>query len=58
MMELLVSAVENGFIVREGGGRMEGLIGRSWAFESANTLAEFMLAWGSNIGEEKPNDQV
>jgi len=41
MRELRIQPVENGFVVYELP-EMAGLIGKSWAFESADTLADFI----------------
>lgn len=52
MEDLQISAVQNGFVVREG--NMQGYMGKTWAFESAGTLAGFMLEWGE--AREKENE--
>ena len=45
MNELLILVVENGFHVT-GNTRGSGMIGRAWAFESAESLSCFIKKWG------------
>lgn len=57
MEDLIVEAVENGFVVLEGSGRDRAMMGKKWAFETPKALAEFVEEWGeekdrSNIGKE------
>ena len=42
---LSVESVENGFVVYEN--RLEGELGKKWAFENALTLAHFIEDWGN-----------
>lgn len=49
--ELRVVVAENGFIVYESAG--ECLMGKSWAFESPSSLAEFMKEWGEEKAKTK-----
>ena len=42
---LRIDVAENGFIVYEQN-RDGGVIGKKWAFESAETLADFVQIWG------------
>ena len=52
MNNLIIEVADNGFIVREGAiGR--AYAGRTWAFESSDSLAKFMAEWGFMIEEEK-----
>lgn len=56
MEELRVEVAENGFVVYEGAG--QGMRGKCWAFETADSLAAYMKEWGeeqdrSNIGKVK-----
>lgn len=46
MDSLKVETAENGFVVYEGDSRERDMIGKTWAFESAQTLADFMQQWG------------
>lgn len=45
MEELRIITAENGFIVYEGNPAI-GNVSKSWAFETAESLAEFIARWG------------
>jgi len=44
MVTLKIDTAENGFVVQENSHPHE--IGKQWAFESAETLADFIHDWG------------
>tara|TARA_R110000744_G_scaffold85789_2_gene167664 strand:- start:17346 stop:17504 length:159 start_codon:yes stop_codon:yes gene_type:complete len=46
MYELAIEVAENGFVVFESAG--QGVLGKKWAFETAETLALFIEAWGND----------
>jgi hypothetical protein len=49
MHELFIEVVENGFIVLESAGQAR--MGKKWAFETPETLAQFIEAWGNDKTE-------
>ena len=51
MSDLLIEVAENGFIVSEKAG--QGVLGKIWAFESAENLGIFIEDWGNNKAEEQ-----
>lgn len=58
MSELQILTVENGFIVHDGSPRITGTIGRSWAFETAESLSEFISAWGNENTKTKIGPEI
>jgi len=44
MARLIINTAENGFIVTDG--EDQYTIGKSWAFETAEALSEFIKVWG------------
>jgi len=51
-MDLQIFEAMNGFIVHEGNPNST-MMGKSWAFESADSLADFIEKWG----KDKENDR-
>lgn len=47
MEQLHIVTIENGFIVFDGETKLVGGNSRSWAFETAESLAKFVGAWGN-----------
>ena len=56
MEDLQIHTAENGFIVTECGPEIRHSISKSWAFESAESLAVFIEDWGK--GMTKPSMDV
>jgi hypothetical protein len=50
---LKIDVAENGFIIYEQN-HNGGIIGKKWAFESAETLADFVQIWGDENTKVKP----
>jgi len=46
MDSLRIETAQNGFLVYEGDLRNTGMLGKTWAFETALSLADFILEWG------------
>ena len=46
MPDLNIEVAENGFFVFESAG--QGVLGKKWAFETPETLAQFIEAWGND----------
>lgn len=53
MKVLRVEVAKNGFVVFENDSPAQGIMGEMWAFESAATLADFMLEWGEERTKTK-----
>lgn len=56
MQQLRVEAVENGFVVFDGNARDHGFISKTWVFETATSLSEFMRGWGAEQERTKLKD--
>jgi hypothetical protein len=54
-MEIKIETVENGFVVYEYAAG--SLCGKKWAFESATSLARFVLEWGECNTKTKKEEQ-
>lgn len=54
MKELMIRETENGFTIEEHGSILGGMHGRTWSFESAGSLSEFMGKWA----EERQNQRI
>ena len=52
MSDLNIEVAENGFFVFESAD--QGMLGKKWAFETAQTLAQFIEAWGEDkeVGQQ------
>jgi len=48
MSDLNIQVAENGFVINEGGAERH-CVGKQWAFESADSLAEFIKQWGNDV---------
>lgn len=55
MKELEIIVAENGFIVRDDLGK-GGMMGKSWAFESAETLAKHIKKWAEGNTRTTSNE--
>lgn len=54
MKMLNVETTENGFIVIEGEPQMAGVRGKTWSFETAKSLSQFVKEWA----EENINSPI
>lgn len=52
MRNLVIETAENGFIIYEDNGR-DMMVGKKWAFETAESLAGFVKDWGKSE-QERP----
>lgn len=58
MSDLNIQVAENGFIVNDYE-PMRGTVGKQWAFETADSLAKFIMNWGNDIHKPLPvHDEV
>lgn len=53
MNYLDIESTENGFLVMEHNPEMMRGANRKWSFETAESLADFILTWGIKKTEEK-----
>lgn len=48
-----IESTENGFLAMEHNPEIMGAARRKWSFETAESLADFILTWGIKKTEEK-----
>ena len=56
MSDLIVVVAENGFIINEAGNFDRASVGKSWAFETPESLSKFIKEWADKKVNENNDD--